>query len=856
MLPARAGLLAEVFPVLRRVEAVASAPRPASDGDPQQLRRQLFTALRELLARVASKRALVVVIDDLQWADADSLALLEAIMRPPDAPAMLLVATARAGEDAPASRPTLLAAEAREVHLSRLPPDEARALAAELLSATAGDGTALAELRRRPSPRRRAAIRCSSTSWCATRWPARADAGRRCTSRMRCGIACAGSTPTRSACSSWSPSPAGPSCSRRRRARPTSTSPPSASTRRPARRQPGAHDGHAAGRLDRALSRSRARDDRVASHGGRGAARARAHRHRPRVDRARRSRGAGDALAGRRRERQGGGVRHAGGGARLQGAGLRSRGAALPADAGDAAARRRRRGRRCRCGSATRWRRRGAAPRRRAPICRRPSARRRPTRSSCAARRRAAVARRPRRRRPAGDDAGAGGGEAARARVAARGAHVAPVAARAAALRGAEVHAARRRPRWRRRCWRASTLLVGRRSGLGNVDTIRGADFATRHLLLALEAGEPSRVARAMAFEACLTAAMGADGVARANTLAAEAEKIADEVKDSHATGLAVAARAIALHMDGHWARLPALLRRGRAHLPRALHRRGVGAGDGEPPAQLQPGAPRRADRAVEERDAVPAGGGAARRSVRLDGAAHGRAQPHLAGDGPARRGAQRVRGGHPPLVAARLPPAARRLQLRHDADRSLRRRRRGGVRARRRACGRSWRSRSRCELDVARIISLDLRGRAAVAAAAAATAAARKDRSSPRRSGRSRALREGARRRGRGRAPRRCGRRWRTSRRRCRGGGAARRGGGRLRRARDAHARGGVRAAARRAPHRRGGRADREAARAWMQAQAVANPDSFMRVLAPGFNPSPSWESSRGRATPALSRR
>ncbi len=89
--------------------------------------------------------------------------------------------------------------------------------------------------------------------------------------------------------------------------------------------------------------------------------------------------------------------------------------------------------------------------------------------------------------------------------------------------------------------------------GLGNVDTIRGADFATRHLLLALEAGEPSRVARALAFEACLTAAMGADGVARANTLAAAAEKLADEVNDAHATGLAVAARAIALHMNGHW---------------------------------------------------------------------------------------------------------------------------------------------------------------------------------------------------------------------------------------------------------------------------------------------------------------
>ena len=41
--------------------------------------------------------------------------------------------------------------------------------------------------------------------------------------------------------------------------------------------------------------------------------------------------------------------------------------------------------------------------------------------------------------------------------------------------------------------------------------------------------------------------------MARANALAAEAEKLADEVNDAHATGLAVAARAIALHMNGHW---------------------------------------------------------------------------------------------------------------------------------------------------------------------------------------------------------------------------------------------------------------------------------------------------------------
>jgi hypothetical protein len=98
LLPARVALLAQVFPVLRRVEVIAQAPRSQSPGtssslDPQELRGRVFASLRELLLRLAERRPVVLVIDDFQWADADSITLLRDVMRPPDAPALMLLAT-------------------------------------------------------------------------------------------------------------------------------------------------------------------------------------------------------------------------------------------------------------------------------------------------------------------------------------------------------------------------------------------------------------------------------------------------------------------------------------------------------------------------------------------------------------------------------------------------------------------------------------------------------------------------------------------------------------------------------------------------------------------------------------------
>ena len=86
----------QLFPVLGRVEKIWQVPASEQEiQDPVQLRRRGFAALRELLRRIAADNPVVLHIDDLQWGDADSILLLEELLGPPAPPAVLLIASFR-----------------------------------------------------------------------------------------------------------------------------------------------------------------------------------------------------------------------------------------------------------------------------------------------------------------------------------------------------------------------------------------------------------------------------------------------------------------------------------------------------------------------------------------------------------------------------------------------------------------------------------------------------------------------------------------------------------------------------------------------------------------------------------------
>ena len=146
--------------LVRVVSALADQNAPGVM-NPEGVRRRTFAALRSWLTEVAAVRPVVLVVEDLHWADATSLALVESLVPLLDELALLLMVSTRS-ESAPvavADRIVRLSRDGYRIDLEPLASEDAaillrelvqgvslpRSLASRLLATTAGNPLFLEE---------------------------------------------------------------------------------------------------------------------------------------------------------------------------------------------------------------------------------------------------------------------------------------------------------------------------------------------------------------------------------------------------------------------------------------------------------------------------------------------------------------------------------------------------------------------------------------------------------------------------------------------------------------------------------------------------------------------------------------
>ncbi len=147
--------LAGVFPALRSLDPGSRHPTTAAE------RFRVHHALRDLVERLAAQQPLVLMLDDLHWADAASLELISYLLRHPPRAPVLLAATFRTGPVDQAlvtslGRATAEASRVDRIALGPLTPADVRTLLAEaadgererLFEASGGNPFSLLQLAR------------------------------------------------------------------------------------------------------------------------------------------------------------------------------------------------------------------------------------------------------------------------------------------------------------------------------------------------------------------------------------------------------------------------------------------------------------------------------------------------------------------------------------------------------------------------------------------------------------------------------------------------------------------------------------------------------------------------------------
>ena len=141
--------VAQLFPVLRQVDAIFRADSVVVTMSEAQLRNEAFDALRRIIRRIAADHPMIICLDDVQWGDEDSVLLLERLLAGDDPPPVMLVTTWRR-EDVGAS-PFLQrylqvqadlpeAVHVEDLELDALPSEDARRLARRIIE-TGGQET-------------------------------------------------------------------------------------------------------------------------------------------------------------------------------------------------------------------------------------------------------------------------------------------------------------------------------------------------------------------------------------------------------------------------------------------------------------------------------------------------------------------------------------------------------------------------------------------------------------------------------------------------------------------------------------------------------------------------------------------
>ncbi len=150
IVPEDSGALLALFPVLGRTRAFARDPE-AARAEPFALRQRAWAALRRLLANLGERYTVALFVDDVQWGGADTGLLLAEVLAPPTPRVLLLLAYRT--EDARSSvlldvvreRAPFLLDSVHQVTLGPIGADASTKLAAHLLTGPSADARAVAE---------------------------------------------------------------------------------------------------------------------------------------------------------------------------------------------------------------------------------------------------------------------------------------------------------------------------------------------------------------------------------------------------------------------------------------------------------------------------------------------------------------------------------------------------------------------------------------------------------------------------------------------------------------------------------------------------------------------------------------